>query len=76
MTAADPSYSRRWLILAVVGVARVMVVLDTTVLNTALPSAQRALGTGLGPSPTQTEDLATERVAGNHHHPVRTAHLG
>jgi hypothetical protein len=43
MTAADPSYSRRWLILTVVGVAQVMVVLDTTVVNVALPSAQRAL---------------------------------
>ena len=43
MTAADPSYSRRWLILAVVGVAQVMVVLDTTVVNIALPSTQRAL---------------------------------
>jgi hypothetical protein len=31
MTAADPSYSRRWLGLAVVGVAQVMVVLDATV---------------------------------------------
>jgi len=41
MTAADPSYSRRWLILTVVGVAQVMVVLDTTVVNIALPSAQR-----------------------------------
>ena len=43
MTAADPSYSRRWLILAVFGVAQVMVVLDTTVVNIALPSTQRAL---------------------------------
>jgi EmrB/QacA subfamily drug resistance transporter len=43
MTAADPAYSRRWLILAVIGVAQVMVVLDTTVVNIALPSAQRAL---------------------------------
>jgi EmrB/QacA subfamily drug resistance transporter len=42
-TVADPTYSRRWLILAVVGVAQVMVVLDTTVVNIALPSAQRAL---------------------------------
>jgi hypothetical protein len=42
MTAADPSYSRRWLILTVVG-AQVMGVLDTTVVNIALPSAQRAL---------------------------------
>jgi hypothetical protein len=49
MTAADPSYSRRWLILTVVGVAQVMVVLDATVVNIALPSAQRAaLDTALG----------------------------
>jgi MFS family permease len=43
MTAADPSYSRRWLILAVVGAAQVMVVLDTTVVNIARPSARRGL---------------------------------
>jgi MFS family permease len=43
MPEADPTYSRRWLILAVVGVAQVMVVLDTTVVNIALPSAQLAL---------------------------------
>jgi EmrB/QacA subfamily drug resistance transporter len=42
-TADDVTYSRRWWILAVVGVAQVMVVLDTTVVNIALPSAQRAL---------------------------------
>ena len=42
MTAADLSYSRRWLNLAVVGVAQVMVVLDTTVVNIALPATQRA----------------------------------
>ena len=35
---------RRWLILAVVSVAQLMVVLDSTVVNIALPSAQRALG--------------------------------
>jgi hypothetical protein len=40
---AGPSCSRRRLILAVAGVAQVMVVLDTTVVNIALPSAQRAL---------------------------------
>jgi MFS family permease len=33
----------RWLILAVVGLAQLMVVLDATVMNIALPSAQRAL---------------------------------
>src|SRR5246127_1730173 len=40
---ADLTYSRRWLILAVVGLAQVMVILKTAVVNTALPSAQRAL---------------------------------
>src|SRR5271169_5341878 len=39
--AADP---RRWLILGVIGLAQLMVVLDVTVMNIALPSAQRALG--------------------------------
>lgn len=42
-TVSDAEPSRRWMILAVVGVAQVMVVLDTTVVNIALPSAQRAL---------------------------------
>jgi EmrB/QacA subfamily drug resistance transporter len=40
---SDPTYSRRWLILGVVGLAQVMVVLDATVVNIALPSAQRVL---------------------------------
>jgi EmrB/QacA subfamily drug resistance transporter len=35
---------RRWLILGVIGLAQLMVVLDATVMNIALPSAQRALG--------------------------------
>src|SRR5258706_4500772 len=35
---------RRWLVLVVVAVAKLMVVLDATVVNIALPSAQRALG--------------------------------
>jgi EmrB/QacA subfamily drug resistance transporter len=35
---------RRWLILAVIGLAQLMVVLDATIVNIALPSAQRALG--------------------------------
>jgi EmrB/QacA subfamily drug resistance transporter len=34
---------RRWLILGVIGIAQLMVVLDTTVMNIALPSAQHAL---------------------------------
>src|SRR5580700_9077006 len=39
-SAEDP---RRWLILCVIGIAQLMVVLDLTVMNVALPSAQRAL---------------------------------
>jgi EmrB/QacA subfamily drug resistance transporter len=35
---------RRWLILAVVGIAQLMVVLDATIVNIALPSAQSDLG--------------------------------
>jgi len=36
--------SRRWWVLAVVGLAQFIVLLDSTVVNIALPSAQRALG--------------------------------
>src|SRR5215469_14935313 len=36
--------ARRWLILGTVGLAQLMVVLDATIVNIALPSAQRALG--------------------------------
>ena len=39
---AAPS-ARRWWILSVVGLAQLMVVLDSTIVNIALPSAQRAL---------------------------------
>jgi hypothetical protein len=35
---------RRWVILSVVAVAQLMVILDATMVNIALPSAQRALG--------------------------------
>jgi EmrB/QacA subfamily drug resistance transporter len=34
----------RWLVLVIVAIAQLMVVLDSTVVNIALPSAQRALG--------------------------------
>jgi EmrB/QacA subfamily drug resistance transporter len=37
------NYDRRWWILAVLGIAQVMVILDSTVVNIALPSAQHAL---------------------------------
>jgi EmrB/QacA subfamily drug resistance transporter len=43
-TAAKPPDRRRWLVLAVIGVAQLMVVLDATIVNIALPSAQRSLG--------------------------------
>jgi len=36
--------ARRWWILGVVGLAQLMVVLDATIVNIALPSAQRDLG--------------------------------
>jgi MFS family permease len=36
-------FERRWWILVVIGLAQLMVVLDATVVNVALPSAQRAL---------------------------------
>jgi EmrB/QacA subfamily drug resistance transporter len=46
MSDATPGSSpmdRRWLVLGVIGLAQLMVVLDLTVMNIALPSAQRAL---------------------------------
>src|SRR4051794_31989233 len=38
------SYERRWLILTVIAIAQLMIVLDLTIVNIALPSAQRDLG--------------------------------
>jgi EmrB/QacA subfamily drug resistance transporter len=43
---AGPEDRRRWLVLGVIGIAQLMVVLDVTVMNIALPSAQRALHFG------------------------------
>ncbi len=40
----QPGKDHRWLILVIVAIAQLMVVLDATVVNIALPSAQRALG--------------------------------
>ncbi|WP_037316326.1 MFS transporter [Amycolatopsis orientalis] len=40
----NPHHARRWLILVVIGLAQLMVVLDATVVNIALPSAQQDLG--------------------------------
>src|SRR4051812_9668395 len=42
--AENPHHARRWAILVVIGLAQLMVVLDATVVNIALPSAQVDLG--------------------------------
>jgi EmrB/QacA subfamily drug resistance transporter len=43
MSTSDPQYERRWLILATVCIAQLMLLIDSTVVNVALPSAQEAL---------------------------------
>jgi MFS family permease len=43
MTTDNLHHSRRWTILAILATAQLMVVLDATIVNIALPSAQRAL---------------------------------
>jgi EmrB/QacA subfamily drug resistance transporter len=40
----EVQHDRRWLVLAVIALAQLMVVLDLTIVNVALPSAQHALG--------------------------------
>lgn len=40
----NPHHTRRWAILAVLSIAQLMVVLDATIVNIALPSAQADLG--------------------------------
>jgi EmrB/QacA subfamily drug resistance transporter len=42
LVTAD-NYSRRWWILAVLGIAQLMVILDSTIINIALPTAQQDL---------------------------------
>ena len=42
----NPHHEKRWVILGVIGIAQLMVVLDATIVNIALPSAQRDLGFG------------------------------
>jgi EmrB/QacA subfamily drug resistance transporter len=41
---ASPADPKRWLALAVIAIAQLMVVLDATIVNIAMPSAQRELG--------------------------------
>jgi EmrB/QacA subfamily drug resistance transporter len=43
MPHLNPHHARRWAILAILGIAQLMVVLDATIVNIALPSAQKAL---------------------------------
>src|SRR3954453_3597528 len=40
---ARPGRDRRWLALAVIGVAQLMIILDASIVNIALPHAQKAL---------------------------------
>jgi EmrB/QacA subfamily drug resistance transporter len=40
---ANPHHAKRWTILVILALAQLMVVLDATIVNIALPSAQRAL---------------------------------
>jgi EmrB/QacA subfamily drug resistance transporter len=42
--ASSAPAENRWAVLALLGVAQLMVVLDSTIVNIALPSAQRSLG--------------------------------
>jgi EmrB/QacA subfamily drug resistance transporter len=44
LAPADAPPRHRWWILAVIGLAQLMVVLDATIVNIALPSAQKDLG--------------------------------
>ena len=53
---ANPDQSRRWLIFGVLALAQLMVVLDATVVNIALPSAQQAL-----------QDRKSTRLNSSHH---------
>ena len=43
-TDKEANHTRRWWILAVLGIAQLMVILDNTIVNIALPTAQHALG--------------------------------
>lgn len=40
---SEANHARRWWILAVLGIAQLMVILDNTIVNIALPTAQHAL---------------------------------
>lgn len=40
----NPHHARRWLVLGVIAMAQLIVVLDATIVNIALPTAQKSLG--------------------------------
>jgi EmrB/QacA subfamily drug resistance transporter len=44
MPIDNPHHRRRWVILGVIAIAQLMIVLDLTIVNIALPSAQHDLG--------------------------------
>ena len=43
LATADPHHARRWIILAVLALCQLVAILDATVVNTALPTAQHEL---------------------------------
>jgi hypothetical protein len=63
------SAARRWLVLVVVAVAQLMLVLDATIVNIALPSAQQALGF----SNSDRQLVVTARRSGRRSHRSRRA---
>ena len=44
LSEGEANHNRRWWILGVLGVAQLMVILDNTIVNIALPTAQHDLG--------------------------------
>src|SRR3954454_3164876 len=44
LAAFERQHAKRWWVLAIIALAQVMVILDATVVNIALPQAQEALG--------------------------------
>ena len=48
MTDKASNHAMRWWILAVLGVAQLMVILDNTIVNIALPDIMKELHAGLG----------------------------
>jgi MFS family permease len=40
----NPNHERRWLVLVIVAATQLMIILDATIVNIALPQAQAELG--------------------------------